>query len=171
MTKFQKAYPISTKHLELIGALAAQWTFLEYALLLAICEVTNPKEVPDGLFLGWNLGFWSRIDLLKVYANAIKQEHESEGARLNAILQRIGEVYALRNKYVHGLWITNGKPNEPHLINLRLKGKLALSNDQITTTQMTNDANEIWEAADAFLTFMQGHGFLKGLLPSHGTPE
>ena len=163
MTKFQQRHPIPPRFLELAGEITAQWTFVEYVLLQSICEITE-IDTNKGFLVGWNLGFWSRIHTLQAYANAAKSHDEQEGKRILKAIQDIIDAYAIRNKYAHAYWLLDQQTGTPRLVDLRIKGRLAIEDSEITVDQMEADSDAIWDAADAFITLMQEYDLLKTML-------
>ncbi|QQS12458.1 MAG: hypothetical protein IPK81_23790 [Rhodospirillales bacterium] len=167
MTKFSTDHPLPPRHLELIGEIAVQWSFIEFLMLEAISEITE-VDPTKGIFLTTNLGYQSRLSLLQVYGNSLKEKGMPEGAEFLKLLEALSQSYGIRNKYVHSHYLSNGIASDPTLSNVRLKGKLQIVEEAITVATLEADSDRLYEAGDRFLAFLQRFDLCIG--PSRKTP-
>ena len=137
------SYPISDEHLRAIGAIVIAWSQVEMTMEIAICGLYRID--PDrGLVLTANIGFQSRVSLLRILAKrgAIK-DRETTAAALK-ILTRIEEGYAKRNSAAHGVWGGTADPKIAKRMSIRARGsRLVCANDEVTASQLQSIVAEI----------------------------
>jgi len=109
----------------------------------AICGLyeINPHK---GLVLTANIGFQSRIALLRILATrgAIK-DSTIAGAALK-LLTRIEEGYAKRNSAAHGVWSGTDDPIVARRMSIRARGsRLVCADDRIPLGRLQATANEL----------------------------
>lgn len=136
-----KEHLISDEHLAAIGAIVVVWSRIEMAMECAICGLYD-VNLDRGLVLTSNIGFRSRVTLLRILAmrGGIKNEDAAEDLR--KMLTRIEEGYADRNSAAHGWWSGTAHPKIARRMSIRAKGnKLVCADDKIPISQL-------WETRD-----------------------
>src|SRR5205823_13129487 len=95
--------PMSDNHLRAIGAIVVNWSGLEMLMELAILGFYD-ITLDRGLVLTSNIGFQSRLTLLRILATKGGIKDPTEAQACKQILNRLEAAYARRNAAAHGLW-------------------------------------------------------------------
>ena len=131
-----KTYPISDEHLTAIGAIVVVWSLIEMAMETAICGLYE-INTDRGLVLTSNIGFQSRVALLRILAmrGGIKDPNAAED--LKKMLARIEEGYAARNSAAHSWWSGTAHPKIARRMSIRARGnRLVCASDKVPVSQL-----------------------------------
>jgi hypothetical protein len=161
--KLRKVYPaMPAEHMRIIGEICVYWTSLEAGVLQAICE-TAQLDKRAGFYLGTNVPVGTRFDMLTAIASVLKENprNKQQGIVLLKVLKPVRSAYLLRNKYAHGHLRTRGPDKDPEMNVRRSTKRLELQAKPLTLAELKADADTIFEAGEALLTFLQSHGFCK----------
>jgi len=136
---------VPDKHLKIIGQIAAVWSRTEYAIQRLVVELAT-DDLSGGMFLTQNLGYQSRIDLLRVYASGFKELNPDQVRAWNKMLDNLTAAYGQRSKFVHGLWCEPNTAGEPTLMIFRVKSKLDLRKEAVPLSALSKTLDNILEA-------------------------
>lgn len=130
------SYPVSEAHLRAIGGIVVCWSHIEMAMEVAICGLYEIS--PDrGLVLTSNIGFQSRIILLRVLATRGATADKGIASALTALLARIEAASADRNAAAHGTWSGTADPDTARRMAIRVRGnRLRCVDDRIEIAQL-----------------------------------
>jgi hypothetical protein len=122
-------HPISDEHLSAIGAVVVVWSLVEMAMETAICglyEISTDR----GMVLTANIGFRSRVDLLRILATKGAIANADHARDMVEILSRIEKGYAERNAVAHGWWSGTRHPKIARRMSIRAKGRRLVCSDE-----------------------------------------
>lgn len=112
-----------------------------------------------GLPLTANIGFQSRMALLRILATqgAIKDPDDAKAC--TKILNRIEAAYPLRNAAAHGLWEPTKVPQVARRMSIRAKGaRLRCTNEPITVAELEETATAFLDLHSDFVALMRRIG-------------
>ncbi len=112
---------ISDRHLRAIGLIAVIWSGIEQAMEIAICGLYS-IDLNRGLVLTANIGFRSRVDLLRILAKNGAIRDKRDAAICLGLLTRIEKAYVTRNEAVHGGWGPSPDPTKARRMSIRARG-------------------------------------------------
>ena len=156
MTQTKNTPPLSPPILQNIGLIAALWSALESQLEIAILR-QQEIDLPTGMVLSANLGFQSKLYLLRTFANEGGVEPVSEAKELLNLIQRIQRAYRDRNLIVHSVWAATEDPNIARCKGLRVRGKLRIIDEPISVDRLADIANMIRQIGADLTAFMERH--------------
>ena len=163
--KEQAAFP--AEHMRVIGEICVMWAAMEDAALQAICESASISQY-EGLYLGSSIPAGVRFDMLHAIANTLKEVPNGGkkiGEEMIRLLQKVRDAYALRNKYAHARIRTNGPDKDPELHVSRVTKRLDIDRRPLPLSELKADADAIFEACDAFMSFLQQRGICRTAWP------
>jgi hypothetical protein len=137
------SYPVSDEHFRTIGEIVVIWSRIEMAMEVAICGLyeINPDR---GLALTTNIGFQSRIALLRILAKRGAVTDRVVAGDLLKLLTRIEQGYAARNAAAHGVWSGTADPTVARRMSIRARGsRLACADDLVTVVELQRTADEL----------------------------
>ena len=135
--KQESVHPISESHLREIGAIVVIWSHIEQAMEVAICNLYD-INVDRGLVLTSNIGFISRVALLRILARRGAIKDKELAADMVEILKRISDGYSERNAAAHSVWSGTSDASVARRMSIRAKGdRLRCSNDLFHVDQLS----------------------------------
>ncbi len=152
---------ISDAHLRAIGAICVIWSTIEMAMELAILGLYQIDH-DRGLPLTSNIGFQSRLALLRILAmrGAIKDQTEAKACE--DILNRIEKSYPKRNEAAHGLWAPTKSPYVAQRLAIRAKGnRLRCLKEPVTAAELEETAGSLLVLHEDFTDLMMRLGLAK----------
>ena len=109
-----------------------------------------------------SMGFYSKLDILMIYARPLEQHDKDRWNTFSKALENIRGAYTLRNTHVHAVWNPRELPLDPQVSVLRTKGgKLTASNEPVTESQLAHAAHTIWAAGENFSSLLIKWGVLQ----------
>ena len=123
MTKDKTSF-LSTRsdnHFQVIGMILVLWSYIEMAMECAICRLYD-INMDRGLVLTSNIGFQSRVSLLRILAKRGAIEDAEAAKECLSLLSRIEKGYADRNAVAHALWSGTDDPAVAQRMAIRAKG-------------------------------------------------
>jgi hypothetical protein len=130
------SYPLSDEHLYAIGGIVVIWSHIELAMEVAICGLYD-INIDRGLVLTANIGFQSRVSLLRILATRGAIKDKATAADLLKLLARVEERYAERNAVAHGVWSGTEDPKVARRMSIRAKGnRLKCADDPVSFDQV-----------------------------------
>lgn len=103
---------------------------------LAICSLYD-VNLDRGLVLTSNIGFQSRVALLKIVGKHGGIKDPVEADKFIALVKRVDAAYADRNAVAHGVWTGTDDPAIAYRSSLRAKGtSLRASNDPVSLADL-----------------------------------
>jgi hypothetical protein len=150
--------PLGDAHLRAIGAICVNWSVIEMAMEIAILGLYE-IDTGRGLPLTANIGFQSRLALLRILATqgAIKDAENSKAC--TKILNRIADAYPQRNAAAHGLWEPTKVPQVARRMSIRAKGaRLRCTNEPITVAELEDIAVAFLDLHSDFAALMKRMG-------------
>jgi len=156
--------PIGDAHLRAIGAICVNWSVIEMGMELAILglyEIDSRRGLP----LTANIGFQSRLALLRILATqgAIKDTDEAKAC--TKILNRIEAAYPKRNAAAHGLWEPTKVPQVARRMSIRAKGaRLRCTNEPVTVAELEEIATMLLVLHVDFADLMKRLGLGRELI-------
>jgi hypothetical protein len=138
-----KTHLISDEHLCAIGAIVVVWSLIEMAMECAICGLYD-INTDRGLVLTSNIGFQSRVSLLRILAMRGAVKDEATGEDLKKILTRIEQGYADRNSVAHGWWSGTAHPKIARRMSIRARGsRLVCADDKVPISQVLDTRDRL----------------------------
>lgn len=124
-----------------VGQVVVFWAGIEAQmefLILAHQEI-RPET---GLLLTANLGYHSKMDLLKLFLKDIPRP--ADVGELKGLIERIGKAYPKRNGVAHAVWAPTKDDKVVMRMGIRTKGgKLATINELVPVDSIYDTADEI----------------------------
>jgi len=125
---------------------------------LAILELYK-IERDRGLVLTSNIGFQSRLALLRILATRGAIEDSVDAKACTDILTRIEKAYPLRNAAAHSLWKPTKVPQVARRLAIRAKGnRLRCTDEPVTAAELEETATMFLELHGDFLDLMKRLG-------------
>jgi hypothetical protein len=151
--------PISDAHLRAIGAICVNWSVIEMGMELAIlCLYDIDRD--RGLPLTSNIGYQSRLALLRILATQGAITDPIEAKACTDILTRIEQAYPKRNEAAHGLWKATKVPQVARRLSIRAKGnRLRCTNEPVAAAELEQTASMLLDLNADFLALMKRLGF------------
>ncbi|MCH7887794.1 MAG: hypothetical protein IIA00_00775 [Proteobacteria bacterium] len=167
MPNYKSPMPLSDDHMRLIGIIAAHWEAIDIMLQQALAEIME-FEFHRVALLTRHISFGDKINLLMIYARRAFQDegHKKLWRKFTDANQGLRDANDLRNKYVHSGWPSEDSGDSPIRAALITKGgKLTLVYDPTPITELENAAEQIYQAGQTYLEFLQQFGLLQPSLP------
>ena len=114
-----------------------------------------------------NLGFHSRVHILQTVVNEDGIKPKEANDELKKILTRIQKAYPKRNNAIHPVWSASDKPKTAQRRALRVKGKLRLIDEDVTSAELGETIEEIRQIGEDLSDFMKR----QNLTPDNSTLE
>ena len=141
------SWGISKNFYSIIGLIAAESARVEH-LIGVLCILLTQSEAEAGQMLIANLGFRSRMDILwsivdlknrRELSNLTDEKFElfvQDIERVRLVLIQVEEAYPKRNVYVHGMYTAPYGINGAVMFSVRVKGKLAVKEQQVSPDEI-----------------------------------
>lgn len=147
--------PLGDAHLRAIGAICTNWSVIEMGMELAILALYK-IDTGCGLPLTANIGFQSRMALLRILATQGAIKDPNEAKTCTKILNRIEAAYPLRNAAAHGLWEPTKVPQVARRMSIRVKGsRLRCTNEPVTVAELEETALMLLDLHGEFIDLMK----------------
>ena len=144
---------LDQEYFAMIGKVAAAWSLLEYAIDRAINHLASFSEENGYCVTSQIMSASNKMKALI----ALTDRHSFEKkkvAKLNEFQQAIYRLIDRRNRFVHDVWIKDGKSNDHFRHQLITKeGKLMLDNVPVDSAGAERLVQEITELRRSFVQF------------------
>lgn len=123
--------------------------------ILGLYEIDSRRGLP----ITANVGFQSRLALLRILATqgAIKDQEDAKAC--TKILNRIEAAYPLRNAAAHSLWEPTKVPQVARRLSIRAKGRrLRCVNEPVTVAELEETATMLLDLHVDFAELMKRLG-------------
>jgi hypothetical protein len=132
----QSGFPVSDGHFRAIGAIVVIWSRIEGMMEFAILGLYD-FNLERGLVLTANIGFQSRLTLLRILALRGAITDKVLARTMVKMLERIEKAYPERNNAAHSVWSGTSDPNVADRMSIRVKGnRLKCAHDPVTVDQL-----------------------------------
>ena len=118
---------------------------------------SKKSTLKTGLLLTANLSFRAKADLLLTFANE-KAFSDDENDKLKKLVRKAERLYGKRNMVAHSGWFPTDNPLVANVRGVRTRGKLVVTDDEVSTDDLQAVADDIHALGFAFLDFMDRNG-------------
>ncbi len=139
-----------------MGLVTARWGVLEAHLEFLILRFQE-IDLNTGLLLTANLSFRAKADLLLTFA-AEKGFADDENSKLKTLVREAERLYGKRNMVAHSAWFPTDNPLVAKVRGIRTRGKLVVTDDEISANDLQAIADEIHALGADLLDFMDRNG-------------
>jgi len=154
MREINPPLKLSARILQSIGRVAVAWSGIEAALEIAICGLYQ-IDFGRGLVLTANIGFQSRLALLRILAHGGAISDVAEAKTCLELLSAIEKGYAARNTVIHASWGPSKMPGRAKRLYIRAKGKtLRAVTEEVSEREIESVADQIEDLASDWLGLM-----------------
>jgi hypothetical protein len=156
---YKSPLSLPNEHMRMVGIISAHWELLEMMMQRAISEVMELEWNRVGVVVS-QVGYRSKVDLLMAYARPLETQEPALWKEFTAVVEGLNRAYGLRNKYVHAVWRLTEDPIELRTFRIA-GGRFKISDDPAPVEDMNLAAQQIFDAAEAFLRFFRKFGLMR----------
>lgn len=146
--------PEKPDHVWMIGYIVLSWSHIETMLEFTICHYVG-VGTDKGLVLTANIGFFSRLDLLRIALNSKDTVAEEDKGDLKTLISDTNDAYRIRNVAAHANWSATEDPMICRKMAIRAKGKrLQLIDEPVHLRDLVNDADVVYQLGRRWHDFL-----------------
>jgi hypothetical protein len=103
-SKYSSKRALTRSQIEAIGFVAAEWSILEFELMLALGVILKMTSIEPAIALGGALGGANTIGLAITRAANVWKDQSDIASNVEDLMDDISELGTMRNSVIHGMW-------------------------------------------------------------------